>query len=52
MLGNNDEHDAWFRAKVRQALEDPRPDIEDSDADARFAKRRAAALRKFGTGQR
>jgi DNA-damage-inducible protein J len=39
-------HDAWFRAKVRQALADPRPGIPHAKVEARFAKRRAAALRK------
>jgi DNA-damage-inducible protein J len=39
-------HDAWFRAKVRQALNDPRPGIAQARVEARFAKRRAAALRK------
>lgn len=36
-------HDAWFRAKVREALEDPRPDIAGEEVEAHFAKRRAAA---------
>nr|WP_321879237.1 type II toxin-antitoxin system RelB/DinJ family antitoxin [Paraburkholderia bannensis] len=35
-------HDAWFRAKVREALGDPRPAIADDDVEAHFAKRRAA----------
>ena len=39
-------HDAWFRAKVRQALDDPRPGIAHDKVETRFAKRRAAALRK------
>jgi DNA-damage-inducible protein J len=39
-------HDAWFRAKVQQALNDPHPGIAHSKVEARFAKRRAAALRK------
>jgi DNA-damage-inducible protein J len=39
-------HDAWFRAKVRQALDDPRPGIPHAKVEARFVKRRAAALRK------
>jgi DNA-damage-inducible protein J len=39
-------HDAWFRAKVRQALEDPRPAVPHDAVEAHFAKRRAAALRK------
>ena len=39
-------HDAWFRAKVQQALQDPRPGVPHDDVEAHFAKRRAAALRK------
>ncbi len=39
-------HDAWFRAKVQEALDDPRPDIPHKKVEAHFAKRRAAALRK------
>jgi len=39
-------HDAWFRAKVRQALEDPRPTVPNDAVEAHFAKRRAAAVRK------
>jgi DNA-damage-inducible protein J len=40
------EYEAWFRAKVREALEDPRPGIPNSQVKARFAKRRAEALHK------
>jgi DNA-damage-inducible protein J len=36
-------HDAWFRAKVREALEDPRPAVPDEEVEAHFAKRRPAA---------
>jgi DNA-damage-inducible protein J len=39
-------HDAWFRAKVQEALDDPRPTIPHEQVEAHFAKRRAAALRK------
>ncbi|MGB2603615.1 MAG: type II toxin-antitoxin system RelB/DinJ family antitoxin [Candidatus Sulfotelmatobacter sp.] len=39
-------HDAWFRAKVQEALDDPRPAIPHKKVEAHFAKRRAAALRK------
>jgi DNA-damage-inducible protein J len=39
-------YDAWFRAKVREALDDPRPAIPNKEAEAHFAKRRAVALRK------
>ena len=34
------------RAKVLEALEDTRPDVDDADAEARFRERRAAALHK------
>jgi len=43
---NAAEHDAWFRAKVQEALDDPRPAIPHEQVEAYFAKRRAAALRK------
>lgn len=39
-------HDAWFRAKVQEALSDPRPAVSNEEASAHFAKRRAAAMRK------
>ena len=39
-------HDAWFRAKVQAALDDPRPGLPHEEVEARFAKRRAAALAK------
>ena len=40
-------HDAWFRAKVQEALNDPRPGIPHKKVEGHFAKRRAAAaLRK------
>jgi DNA-damage-inducible protein J len=43
---NAKEHDAWFRAKVQQALDDPRPGIPHEQVEAHFATRRAAALLK------
>ena len=46
LLSNSEAHDAWFRAKVREALEDQRPDVDDAAVEAHFAERRAAALRK------
>jgi DNA-damage-inducible protein J len=36
LVSNSDAHDAWFRAKVLQALEDTRPDVEDADAESHF----------------
>jgi len=39
-------HDAWFRAKVQEALDDLRPAIPHEKVEAHFARRRAAAVRK------
>ena len=47
-VASNAEHDAWFRAKVREALEDPRPAISHEKVKARFAARRAAASKSRG----
>jgi DNA-damage-inducible protein J len=44
-------HDAWFRAKVRQALDDPRSAIPHADVESHFAKRRATARRKVTKGK-
>ena len=35
-------HDAWFRAKIREALADPAPPVPHADVEAHFARRRAA----------
>jgi len=40
------EHDAWFRAKVQEALDDHAPGIPHEKVEAHFAQRRTAALRK------
>ncbi|MGD0788317.1 MAG: helix-turn-helix transcriptional regulator [Terracidiphilus sp.] len=40
------EHDGWFRAKVQEALDNPRPGIPREQVEAHFAKRRVAALGK------
>ena len=37
-------HDAWFRAKVQEALADTRPAVPNEKVKVRFAARRAAAL--------
>ena len=44
---NAADHDAWFRAKVQEALDDPRPDIPQEEAEERFAKRRRAPSPKI-----
>jgi DNA-damage-inducible protein J len=46
LTNNAAAHDAWFRAKVQEALDDPRPGIPHEKVEARFARRRTAALRK------
>ncbi len=43
---NAAEHDAWFRAKLQEALDDLRPGIPNAKVRAHFAKRRVEALQK------
>jgi hypothetical protein len=38
--------DAWFRTKVREALDDPHPALAQDAVEKHFARRRAAALLK------
>ncbi|CDX21894.1 damage-inducible protein [Mesorhizobium sp. LCM 4577] len=47
LLANSEAYDAWFRTKVREALDDTRADIPDEQVEAHFSKRRAAARRKI-----
>lgn len=46
LTADPDAHDAWFRAKVRDALEDPRPETPHThvmqDAQALIDKKRRA----------
>lgn len=37
-------HDAWFRAKVQEALDDLRRAVPHDEVEARFARRRAQPL--------
>ena len=46
LLQSTASHDAWFRAKVQEALHDPRPTLAHNQVEAHFAKRRTAASRK------
>ena len=41
LIANAAAHDAWFRAKIREALDDPAPPIPHADVAAHFARRRA-----------
>ena len=40
-----DSYDRWFRAKVQEALDDPRPSLPDDEVVRRMEER-FAALRK------
>jgi DNA-damage-inducible protein J len=46
LAANAAAHDAWFRAKVQEAIDDPRPGVPHAQVKARFAERRAAAMKK------
>ncbi|SFO71768.1 DNA-damage-inducible protein J [Mesorhizobium sp. NFR06] len=46
LVTNSEAYDIWFRAKVREALDDTRPDIANEQVELHFAERRAAARRK------
>ena len=50
LVADTDAHDAWFRAKVQEALNDPRPPIPHDEVEARCANRRAAARRRSAKG--
>ena len=47
---DSDAYDAWFRAKVQEALDDPSDPIPDEEVRAHFARRRAELLRKVAKG--
>ena len=49
LAANAAAHDLWFRARVQEAIEDPRPTIANAQVKAHFAQRRAAALKKNST---
>jgi DNA-damage-inducible protein J len=52
MTNSRDTHDAWFRAKVQEALDDTRPGVPHEIVEADAAERRAAALRNITSGAR
>ncbi|QLF69854.1 type II toxin-antitoxin system RelB/DinJ family antitoxin [Peteryoungia desertarenae] len=49
LLADPEVHDAWFRQKVREALEDDREDLGEDEVKALFAERRARVRSKTGT---
>lgn len=48
LLSGSEAHDAWFRMKVLEALNDTRPDVSDDEVERHFVERRAAALLNAG----
>jgi len=46
LASNGQTYDEWFRAKVQEALLDPRPVASHKEVEAHFAKRRAGTLAK------
>ncbi len=51
LLATDEAYDAWFRAKVQEALDDPRPGIPDEEVRAEFAARRAALRARIAQGE-
>lgn len=51
LAANAAAHDAWFRAKVQEAIDDPRSTVANDQVKAHFAQRRAAALKKADASQ-
>lgn len=43
LLVERQAYDQWFRARVQEALDDDRPDIDDMEVSARFGELRANA---------
>jgi DNA-damage-inducible protein J len=46
-ISDDAAHDAWFRAMVKVALDDPRPGIPDEAVREQFAARRIATRAKL-----
>jgi DNA-damage-inducible protein J len=52
LISNSEAYDAWFRAKVLEAMGDTEPGIPDEEVEAHFAERRANARRKAEAAKR
>ena len=52
LLAPDDEYDAWFRAKVQEALDDPRPGVPGEEVEAYFAKKRAELRARIAKGEK
>ena len=44
LVADRQAYDAWFRAKVREALDDIRPDVAHEDVEAEFADTRGGVI--------
>lgn len=48
IFGDHDPaYDAWFRAKVQEALDDPRPALSEDEAEQRMSSRLEKALARL-----
>lgn len=48
IFGDNDPaYDAWFRAKVQEALDDTQPGLSEEEAEQYMSSRRQAALARL-----
>ncbi|MGH7093479.1 MAG: type II toxin-antitoxin system RelB/DinJ family antitoxin [Stellaceae bacterium] len=52
LVADSAAHDAWFRAKVLQALNDSGEPVSGDEVEAHFSKRRTEALRKAAGSRR
>lgn len=52
LTAQSDAYDAWFRAKVQEALDSKEPDIPNEEVEAEFAERRAQLKAKIERGER
>ncbi|MHB1103403.1 MAG: type II toxin-antitoxin system RelB family antitoxin [Devosia sp.] len=52
LTGDEADYDAWFRAQVQEALDDPRPTIPGDEVEEYFAKRRAELRRKIAASSK
>jgi DNA-damage-inducible protein J len=43
-VSDNASHDAWFRAMVQEAMDDPRPVVPQGDVEAEFDAMHSEAL--------
>ena len=49
--GDGSDYDAWFRARVQEALDDPRPGIPQAEVKRRWAERKKKLLEAAGAGE-